>query len=340
MFYIGLGKPIERQILGTSIKQYKIQAGKLRRYHDEGWWQRLLDIKTNLLNLFDGFRLIIGICRSWWLLGRIKPDVVFIKGGYVGLPVGIAARLRKHPIVIHESDVRPGLTNLWLAKYASLIATGFPLEHYPQWRGKNTRFTGNPVRHSVLMAPSQTSAKRKLGYSRTDKVVLIAGGSSGAQVLNQAVTAQLEKLTKHFRIIHITGKADYAQLKELPKLMHLGDAYTVYEFAASNLPTLLSAADCIVSRAGTNMIAEAAALGKPLILVPAPQLSDQTKNAQVLVQHQAAWMLKQDDLRGLPQLLAKLMASTKLQAQLGENLHRNHKQDAADTLAQALLELG
>lgn len=298
----------------------------------------MFDVKTNLLNLRDAWRFLRGCIKSWRLLGQIKADVVFVKGGYVGLPVGLAAHWRNIPLVIHESDARPGLTNRKLAKYARVIATGFPKQIYQEWVGKAVVYTGNPVRESVVK-PAKSAATLNLPVKKPR--VLIMGGSSGAHAINEAVRRNLAHLSQQASIAHITGQAEYETFRELGKAVISHGHYRCFSFVHDELASLYNWADIIVARAGMNAVTEVAAVAKPLILIPAPQLSDQVKNAEELAREHAALVLKQSDATAqLGDVLEQLFSSKALRTELAKNIKRLYKPKAAAALAHLVIQSG
>lgn len=331
LHYIGQGSDLEHEILGDSVKYYRVSAGKFRRYQDESRLQKLFDIKTNLLNFRDCFRVVHGLAQAWRILAKIRPQAVFIKGGYVGLPVGLAARMRRIPIIIHESDARPGLTNRVLGKHAHIIATGFPVKNYAAWRGKPVVFTGNPVRSSML-GTKRSDARKLLRLTARAKVVLIMGGSSGSTAINEAVAANLSELCAQYDVIHITGKAKSTKNTEIKR-------YHQYEFVTSELSAMLAASDCVVTRAGMNTVTEVAAYKKPLVVVPAPQLSDQTLNASALVDAKAAVLINQQDLSSqLPSILEQVLSSKSTQKELSRNVATFYRAKASVELANIIIQ--
>lgn len=328
---MGQGTEIEHEILGEQVKYYKISSGKFRRYHDETFTQRILDFNTIILNIRDFLHVLLGIAQSWRLLRKIQPNVVFIKGGFVGLPVGIAAHLRRIPIIIHESDARPGITNKILSRYAHIIATGFPVNNYKSWTGKPVVFTGNPVRKSVL-GMNRQEAKQVLKLNPSLKTLLIMGGSSGAAEINKAVEANLGELTKKYQVIHITGKGKSIRGAGTKR-------YFQYEFVTHELPAMLALSDCIVARAGMNGIAEVAAYKKPLILVPAPQLGDQILNARYLAKTKAAIIVNQEDLSAqLVGVIEQILSSKTTQNNLSHNIASFYRPKAAAELANIIIQ--
>lgn len=301
---------------------HRIMAGKLRRYHGQSWWTKLLDLKTLLLNLIDTLKLAIGLMQSLWLLIRLKPDRVFIKGGYVGLPVGIAAWILRIPFIIHESDSRPGLTNRLLARMTPYRVSGFDVPGFIN--------LGNPVRQEVL-EPGRFR-REDFGITSDKPLVLAVGGSLGAAGINRAV-ADLAAKTDRFEIIHITGDNKVTDL-ELPY-------YRQYAFLGQEMATALQLADVVVSRAGANTLAELASLQKASIIVPHPSLSGdhQYHNAKAMADKKAIIMLPQAEISGkrLIEELEAILDNPGLRRQLEQGIGEFARDTAALDIAEQII---
>src|ERR1044072_5785682 len=170
-------------------RTYTVRAGKFRRYHGEGLKQ-LLDVKTLYLNLRDIIWVAVGLWQSFWLLGKVRPDVIFIKGGFVGVPVGLSAALRGIPYVTHDSDALPGLANRMIARWAKVHAVALPKEIY-DYPPQKTVTVGVPISHQFkkLTAQEVTKERQQIGLGKAGKVLLVTGGGLGARNLNQQVAA-------------------------------------------------------------------------------------------------------------------------------------------------------
>lgn len=280
LHYIGEGTDMEKRVLKNhgSMVFHKIRAGKFRRYNGQSVWRQMLDVRTVLLNLRDGFRVIIGFFQSLVLLGRIRPDVVFSKGGYTALPVGLAAACLRIRLVTHDSDVTPGLTNHILRRFADTRACGFPRE--------GSVFTGNPVRPEVL-----SSQPADLDTSKP--VVLVMGGSQGSRTINRVVFENTDALTGRYTVVHITGKQDAA------KAPPSSQDYRSYDFVdGPDMGSLIKGADVVVSRAGATVIAELAACGAPTVLIPGVHMTagQQLKNADAVARKEAAYVLAESEM--------------------------------------------
>lgn len=320
--------------------QHFIHAGKLRRYHDESWLQRLLDVKTIYLNILDLFRSFIGFLQALLILIRFRPDAVFIKGGYVSVPLGLATALLRVPYITHDSDTVAGLTNRIIGRWAKINATGMPKEYYAYPEEKK-HFTGIPI--SKKFQPVSTKLKKVLreeqGINSEAKILLVTGGSQGSQRINMAAAKIVPKLTEQgIFVIHHVGKGNenlYGEFKSpnLRVVSFLDDFYKV-----------TAVSDVIVARCGANTIAELALQGKPAIFIPSPFLAGghQLKNAEYIKGHNAAIIINEDDLILNPEVLLEsveeLLNSPLLQAELSKNLSALGLPNAANKIAKLIIE--
>ena len=244
--------------------RHEIFSGKIRRYAHWQWWKYFTHFYFMLLNIRDSFLLLLGFFQSLVLLMRIRPDVVFSKGGFVGLPVGVAAGLLGIPLVTHDSDARLGLSNRILRRWATARAKGMPSDD------TESTYTGTPVREEFKTA-RKSAARKQLGISVRDKVIVVSGGSLGAQKLNDALIANLNRLNASgYWVFHLGGVGDYERLRRVGKGLRLQfpEQYRLLPFVNEELAQLYAAADVVVSRAGATTIAELAAVGKAVIFVP------------------------------------------------------------------------
>lgn len=319
-----------------------IPAGKFRRYHNDPLLRRLTDVRTLALNVRDLGRFSRGVAASLRILRRFRPDVVFIKGGYVGLPVGLAAGLLHIPYVIHESDTVPGLTNRTLAKRAAAVATGFPVDRYRAWRGLPLHYTGSPIRQELIKA-HRLEGLTHFKLSGDRPVVLVVGGSSGAEAVNEAVVAALPELTETAEVLHVAGERNFEHVRFLVKRLKLQhpERYQLFGFMMAEMAPALAAADLVISRAGATAIAELAALGKPTILIPAAHLvgGHQTENATALARAAAVRVLTESRLNGHSLLgeIRYVLGSAEEQESLSKHIKEFARPDAAQNLAQLIL---
>jgi UDP-N-acetylglucosamine--N-acetylmuramyl-(pentapeptide) pyrophosphoryl-undecaprenol N-acetylglucosamine transferase len=262
ILYVGSKKGMEKQMIEKEGIPYKgISSGKLRRYFD-------------LKNFIDPFKVVHGYFEAKRFLRRERPDVIFSKGGFVSVPVVLAAKSLKIPAIIHESDMTPGLANRIAAKGASYFCCNFPetLEHLP---ADKSIVTGTPIRQELLSG-SREAGLRFTGLDSNKPNLLIIGGSLGSKFVNDNVRASLDNLLKDFNVIHLCGKG------HLDPSLDNREGYRQYEFISDELKDLFAMADIVVSRAGANAICELLALRIPNILIPLPAKSsrgDQLLNA-------------------------------------------------------------
>ena len=246
--YIGSYSGIEKTLIEElGIPYYGISSGKLRRYFD-------------LKNFTDPFRVLKGFSEARKLLKQLKPDVVFSKGGFVTVPVVVAAGRLKIPAIIHESDMTPGLANKLCIPSAVKVCCNFPetKAHLPE--GKAV-VTGTPIRPELLQGDAD-KGRDFTGFTSEKPVIMISGGSLGAQAVNDAVRRILPDLLKDFQVVHLCGKGKRDDSKNDLK------GYVQYEYIESELADLFAMADIVISRAGANAICELQALKKPNLLIP------------------------------------------------------------------------
>lgn len=277
--YIGSYAGMERKLIeDTGIPYFGISSGKLRRY---------IDIK----NLTDPFRVIKGFFEAKKLLTSLKPNVVFSKGGFVTVPVVFAAKKLKIPVIIHESDMTPGLANKLSIPSASKICCNFPetIEHLPA--GKAV-LTGSPIRED-LFTGVKSEGLRLCGFDHEKPVLLVIGGSLGSVVINRAIHQNLKELLKKYQIIHLCGRGnlekDFKNIK----------GYQQFEYVKKELKHYLACADVVVSRAGANVICELLALRKPNILIPLSleaSRGDQILNAKSFEKQGYSYVLQEHDV--------------------------------------------
>lgn len=326
-------------------KVKRIFSGKFRRYYGQSWLTSLTDIKTNLLNLRDGFYAFIGLFESIVFLWRTKPEAIFIKGGFVGVPVGLAAWLLKVPFLTHDSDMVPGLTNRIIGRWATLHATGMPAEFY-NYPPEKTNYVGIPLsrRFQPVGDSLKANYRRKLSIPHDAKVVMVTGGSQGARRLNELVVPMLEQMLRadpKLFVLHQTGplidKLYGSEIMETGRII-------VAEFF-NDLHVYSGAADVVVSRAGATTIAELAVQGKACVIIPHPHLTGahQLKNAAVLKQADAAEVFDEyalvDDIEPLKLALTDLLKNPAKRKELATNISKLAIKDSAARIAKLITKL-
>ena len=278
IFYIGSYDGIEKGLVTKQkVPYYGISSGKLRRYFD---WQ----------NFTDPFRVIHGYSQARSLLKKLHPDVIFSKGGFVSVPVVRAAGSLHIPVIIHESDMTPGLANRLSIPIAQKVCCSFPetLKYLPQDKAV---LTGSPIRRELLEGDPEAALKF-LGWTKSGKpTLLVIGGSQGSAVINQALRADLDALLKDIRIIHLCGKGN------LEESLNGREGYIQLEYVSDELKDLFALTDFVLSRAGANSICELLALRKPNLLIPlsaASSRGDQILNADSYQRQGYSLVLKEE----------------------------------------------
>ncbi len=276
--------------------------------------------------------MIIGFFQSLWIIAWFRPDVVLAKGGYVCLPMGIAAWCLRIPLVIHDSDTRPGLTNKVLAHFATKIATGFPLENY-QYPAQKSTYIGVPIDDTFRPVDDkqQRQSKRDIGLSPDETVIVAFGGGLGSARINDAMPALAYELGEGFVVYNITGKnnIDRAQKKGkgIANYHPVGFVYGMY--------ATLAAADLVITRASATSLQELAGLRKTVVAVPAKQLGDQLKNAQVFSEADAVIVAQDDELdsTAFQETIKSLLHDEAQRDRLARNIYAFARPEAAKVLA-------
>ncbi len=317
-----------------------ISAGKFRRYSHLTFWQHFTVPSVVWGNVRDIGHIGIGFCQSVGLLIRHRPDVLFAKGGFVSLPLGVAAWLLRVPIVIHDSDTRPGLTNRILSRFARQIATGSPLENY-QYDTKKSHFIGVPIGDGFrpIDATAQAELKEKMGFAATVKVIVATGGGLGATSINHAMLRVAPLLAEHGIACYlIAGKQHF---DEVASRVGENSLFRVVPFVFENMYEILGAADVVVARGSATFAQELAGLQKAVVMIPARSLGDQLKNAKVYAEAHAVEVVKDSDTLGegdaFGELLVELCNDTVRREALARNLHSFARPNAARDLAELIV---
>lgn len=275
--YIGSYHGMEKGLVQKAgLSYHGISSGKLRRYF-------------SLKNATDVLRVAKGYFEALFLLKRLRPNLVFSKGGFVSVPVVLAAKTLHIPAIIHESDMTPGLANRIAMRGAVKVCCNFPetLKYLPKDKAV---LTGSPIRQELLHGdPSRAYAFT--GFSHDKPVLLIIGGSLGSVFINRAVRGSLDQLLDQYQIIHLCGKGN------LDASLDNREGYRQYEYISEELPDLFAAASLIVSRAGANAICELLSLRKPNILIPlsaAASRGDQILNARSFEKQGFSYVIEEE----------------------------------------------
>ena len=276
--YIGSKTGIEKDLITQAgVPYHGISSGKLRRYF-------------SLQNFTDPFRVLAGFSQAKQILKREKPDVIFSKGGFVAVPVVLAAKSLKIPTIIHESDMTPGLANKLCIPSARKVCCNFPetLNYLP---AEKAVLTGSPIRRE-LMSGDRLTGLNFTGLSSGKPILLIIGGSMVSVKVNTAVRNILPRLLETFQVIHLCGKGNLDDSLRLP-------GYVQYEYIGAELKDLFALADVVVSRAGANAICELLALHKPALLIPlsaAASRGDQILNAKSFAKQGFSSVLEEEEI--------------------------------------------
>lgn len=336
LYYIAPTPFDEEALFENEIRYIKSPAGKIRRY-------------ASIENITDFFATGAGIFYNLWTLLFLYPDIVVSKGGYASVPTVIAARILGIPVLIHESDAKPGQANLLAASFAERIALAFPSakKFFPEKTHAKIAITGIPIRKS-LMYPETEGAKQYLSLEQNIPTVLILGGSSGAKRINDVILQALPELVVFANVIHQTGKENYDEVEKTSKVIIAGEvALRYHPFPYLNLLSMrraAGAADIVISRAGATAIAEIALWGKPSILIPIPEeiSHDQRTNAYAYAHTGAGTVLEEANLT--PHLLVseikRIMGDATLYKDMSAKSSAFRNTDAARIIAEEIIRIG
>lgn len=277
--YIGSKDGIEKKLIEQveGVTYHPISTGKLRRY-------------MSIENVKDPFKVLKGTLQAWKIIGKKKPAVIFSKGGFVSVPVVMAAKLRRTPAVIHESDYTPGLANKLSIPFTKKVLATFSetMQFLPE---RKAEYVGAVIRQELFQGDKDTGLAL-CGFDRSKPVLLVMGGSGGAQKINESIRESLPILLKSFQVIHICGEGKVDITVEQT-------GYKQFEYVQKELKDLLAATDFVVSRAGSNAIFEFLALRIPMLLIPlshSASRGDQIVNANAFQEKRFARMLEEENL--------------------------------------------
>ena len=312
--YIGSYQGIEKKLIeNAGIPYHGISSGKLRRYFD-------------LKNFSDPFRVLKGYGEALKILKQYKPDVVFSKGGFVAVPVVLAAKHYRIPTIIHESDMTPGLANKICIPSAKKVCCNFPetMKYLPKDKAV---LTGSPIRRELLEG-DRLPGLQYAGLTADRPVILVIGGSLGSVTVNNAVRKILPKLLSRYQVIHICGKGN------LDESLTRTAGYVQYEYVDEPLKHLFAAADIVVSRAGANSICEILALRKPNVLIPlsaAASRGDQILNAKSFEKQGFSTVLEEENLTE-DSLYQAISDTDRNRAQFIQAMEQSPLSNAVDTI--------
>ncbi len=339
LHYVGDPGIFEPEFLSRGIKIHKVMTGKIRRYFSP-------------LNLIDIPKTFIGLIQSFFVVYWIMPDVLFSKGGPGSVGAVIAAWFHMVPILIHESDAVPGLSNLISAKFAKRIAVSFENAARYFIPPKLIR-TGNPIRPGMLSQKMDSaSAKETLGFSTDTPLLLVLGGSQGSQKINEFIVQILKQIVPQTQILHQTGIPNFSEVKKMAEAsfldidvkLEIKNRYQPMAYLDQvTMARALSAADLVIARAGSGTIFEIASFGKASVLIPLPSAANdhQRENAYAYTATGAGIVVEEANFSAsiFANQITKFLSSPDLMAKAGENALKFARPDAAKILTEEILKL-
>jgi UDP-N-acetylglucosamine--N-acetylmuramyl-(pentapeptide) pyrophosphoryl-undecaprenol N-acetylglucosamine transferase len=336
LYYLAPDPFDQNALFENGIAYIHIPAGKVRRY-------------ASIQNVTDAFKTAAGTLSALVTLFRLYPDVVMSKGGYASVPTVLAARALRIPVIIHESDAKPGRANLLASKYAAKIAISFEsaAQYFPKSVQKKIARTGIPIRKALTRIETE-GAKQYLGLEKEIPTVLILGGSQGAVKINEAVISALPNLVSFANVIHQTGQANFKNVQGVAQVVLGSDSrasryHPINYLSEISLQRAAGVADVVVSRAGANSIAEIGLWKKPAIIIPIPESvsHDQRTNAYAYARTGAAVVIEEENLT--PHLLVseiqRIVTDPELAKRMGASAEGFMDPDAARILAREVLAI-
>lgn len=333
LYFIAPNEYNKGMLFDHNIEYRYVTSGKLRRYF-------------SIMNLVDIFKIFFGIFQALWVVFRIYPDVIFSKGGYGSIPVVIAGKILGIPLIIHESDSKPGRANLIAGKLADKIAVSY--ESAAEYFMKDkVAHTGNPIRKSVQF-PTPEGAERFFNLKEEIPTILVLGGSQGAGAINDAIIDIVYELVKKYQIIHQTGQNNLEEVKKVVAMKleysEFKDRYKIYPYLNDvEVKMAAGAAEMIISRAGSSLF-EIALWEKPSIIIPIPESvsHDQRTNAFNYARSGAGVVIEQHN--ATPEILIaeidRLMNNTEYRNEMIENAKKFATVDAGRRIAVEILKIG
>lgn len=319
--YIGSKDGIEKEIIkNENIPYYEISSGKLRRYFD-------------FKNISDPFKVLKGVLDARKILSKEKPDIIFSKGGFVAVPVVIAASMKKIPVVCHESDITPGLANKIAAPFSDKVCVTFR-ESLQYIKGNKGVLTGSPIREEIFKG-SRLKGLDICGFTGKKEVLFVMGGSLGSKIINDVIRENLNELINEWDIIHICGKGNIDN-----KFINVV-GYLQFEYVSEDLPHLMAVADYIVSRAGANSIFEFLALKKPTLLIPLSRKAsrgDQILNANSFEKEGYSLVLEEEDI-SKESFIRKIKELKENKRKLIKNMSQGKDKVGNDAVVQVILKV-
>ncbi len=337
LYFIGPKKEIVSNVLEKeNIKVKRVLSGKIRRYGGFG------PLFSNFIDLF--FKIPIGTIQSFFYIFILSPDVIFSKGGYGAVPASLAAKILQVPILLHESDIAPGMANRFLSKFALEVFISFPkTEFFPV---EKIILVGNPVREDLFISPSKEEMKKYINLKGEMPVIFILGGSQGSERINDLTLQILPRLLSTFEVIHQCGTANHKNISVESSFLtpdDMKDSYHLFPFLnEQQMRCAYHLADIIISRAGAGSIFEIAAVEKPSILVPlsGSAQNHQSKNAQSYSDFGCTMVIEEENLTPhfFLQKTVALMKSPSIRKNMANQASRFAKPRSARIIAEYIIE--
>lgn len=336
LYYLAPSAFDEKALFENSIVPVKIPAGKMRRYF-------------SVLNITDTFLTLIGIVTALFTLFRLYPDVVVSKGGYGSVPTVLAARILRIPVIIHESDAKPGRANLLAAKFAAKIAISFDsaAAYFPKQVQSKIARTGIPIRKALMRVEAE-GARQYLDLEKDIPTILVLGGSQGSVRINETLLSCLPRLLTIANVIHQTGQANFKEVQTVSSVIlgkdpHASRYHPFNYLSETSLQRVASVADLVISRGGANSIAEIGLWKKPAILIPIPESisHDQRTNAYAFAKTGAAIVIDEENLNQhiLTSEIERILHDPELRKKMGASAEGFTDPDAARILASQVLDI-
>lgn len=316
--YIGADNSVEQKLIQEipGVQFHCVSCGKFRRYFDPQ-------------NFSDPFRVIKGVFQASHVIKKIQPNVIFSKGGFVSVPVVYGARMHRIPIVIHESDMTPGLANKLSVPFAKALLCTFP--EAAKLAGEKGVYTGTPIRPEILTGNKERGMKA-FHFEEGRPVLMVTGGSSGARAINEAVREALPKLLESFQVLHLCGHGNFDEsLEGTP-------GYTQCEYLEGEMADAYACANLLISRAGSNTLCEILALRKPALLIPYPKTAsrgDQIMNAESFEKRGLCHVLMQENMTS-DALVSAVIDLYKDRGRLYEAMDREPTANGVDNVLQQI----
>lgn len=343
IFFAGTRGGIEEKLIPqTGIRFYHLRCGKFSRYHKSLLFN-LLDPATLLGNIKGLGSFLLGVKDALGILRETKPDLVFLKGGFVSLPLGVGCVLRGYPYFLHESDAVMGLANRILAKRAKIVFVSFPEKNYPEVPSGKIIYSGNPIRADIV-AGDREEARKIFGLRKNIPTIMIIGGSQGAHAINDLIIEELDHYLEKYQLLHVTGDYDFDfveyKKKQLPE--ELAQNYQVYNFLTTNIKDAYAISDLVITRAGNNILTELAALSKPAIVIPLDSSANnhQRVNATIFSRAGAACLMLQDKItaKDLLRQVELILTSEEERNFLAKKINQFYKPDAVEVIVSKIIE--